>query len=331
LVNSLVLESQRIEVLIDISIIIINWNVKDLLDMCLESLHNGELAIGLPHDTLPTVEIIVVDSGSDDGSIEMIQEKYPGVHLLPQAENVGFTRGNNIGFREAEGDYLLLINPDTEVIDDAIYQVWDYIKLHPEVGIIGAHTLNTDGSHQSTRRRFPTLKTGIFESTWLSSYAPQSVNTHYKMLDTDNHALLDVDWVQGSFMLVRREVYEQIGGLDEGFVMYSEEMDWCKRAKDAGWTVVYHGGALITHHGGQSSGQVAAFKQIQFHTSKLRYFRKHHGYMTYLILRIIILLQFAWQLIMEGIKGLIGHKRDMRMNRVKVYWQVLRDGLKAQV
>ena len=317
--------------MIDISIIIVNWNVKDLLDKCLASLHNGRLAIGISHDNLPSVEIIVVDSASHDGSGEMIREKYPDVQLSVQGENVGFTRGNNIGFREAQGKYLLLLNPDTEIIDDAIVKVWQYMKQHSDVGIIGTHTLNTDDSHQSTRRRFPTLATGIFESTWLASFAPQSIDRHYKMLDTDNNAVLDVDWVQGSFMLVRREVYEQIGGLDEGYVMYSEEMDWCKRAKDAGWKVVYHGGAFITHHGGQSSGQVAAFKQIQFHTSKLRYFRKHHGYMTYFILRVIILLQFAWQLIIEGIKGLIGHKRDMRMSRVKVYWQVLRDGLKAQV
>lgn len=318
--------------MIDISVIVVNWNVKDLLDKCLASLHNSILlAMESSDDSYPSVEIIVVDSASSDGSVEMLSEKYPHVHLLAQDENVGFTRGNNIGFREARGKYLLLLNPDTEVTDNAIPQLWHYMNLNPDVGITGAHTLNTDGSHQSTRRRFPTLKTGVFESTWLSAYAPQSIDTHYKMLDTDDDAILEVDWVQGSFMLVRHEVYEQIGGLDEGYVMYSEEMDWCKRAKDAGWKVVYHGGVLITHHGGQSSGQVAAFKQIQFHTSKLRYFRKYHGYKTYLILRLIILLQFTWQLIIEGLKGLIGHKRDMRMNRVKVYWQVLRNGLKAQI
>ena len=317
--------------MIDISVIIVNWNVKDLLDKCLASLHNGSVAINQPQGELPVIEIIVVDSASSDDSVAMVREKYPDVKLLAQSDNVGFTRGNNIGFREAQGRYLLLLNPDTEIMDDVIPQLLTYMENNPKVGIIGPHTLNTDGTHQSTRRRFPTLTTGIFESTWLSSLAPKSVDERYKMLDTDDNAILDVDWVQGSAMLVRREVYEQIGGLDEGYVMYSEEMDWCKRAKDAGWKVVYHGQAFITHHGGQSSGQVAAFKQIQFHTSKLRYFRKHHGYATYLVLRVIILLQFAWQLLIEGVKGLIGHKRDIRMNRVKVYWQVLRNGLKATV
>jgi GT2 family glycosyltransferase len=149
------------------------------------------------------------------------------------------------------------------------------------------------------------------------------------MLDTDDNAVLPVDWVQGSAMLVRREVYAQIGGLDEGYLMYSEEMDWCKRAQDAGWNIVYYGEAFITHHGGQSSGQVAAFTQIQFHTSKLRYFRKHHGYTSYITLRVIILLQFAWQLLIESAKALIGHQRAMRIDRIKVYWQVLHNGLKA--
>lgn len=315
----------------DISVVIVNWNVKDLLDKCLASLHNGSVAINQPQDNRPLIEIIVVDSASADDSVAMVNEKYPDVKLLTQSENVGFTRGNNIGFREAQGRYLLLLNPDTEIIDDAIPQLFDYMENHVDVGIIGTHTLNTDGSHQSTRRRFPTLITGIFESTWLADYAPKSVDTHYKMLDTDDDAIFDVDWVQGSAMLVRREVYDQLGGLDEGYVMYSEEMDWCKRAKDAGWRVVYHGEAFITHHGGKSSDQVAAFSQIQFHTSKLRYFRKHHGYTAYSILRVIILLLYMWQIMLEGIKGLMGHKRDMRLHRVKVYWEVLRNGLKAQV
>lgn len=317
--------------MIDISIIIVSWNVKDLLDKCLASLHNGTVGINQPQGNLPVVEIIVVDSDSHDDSVQMIHDKYPDVRVLPQNENVGFTRGNNIGFREAQGRYLFLLNPDTEIIEDAIPALFNYMENHADVGIIGTHTLNSDGSHQSTRRRFPTLKTGIFESTWLSAYAPHSIDQRYKMLDTDDNTILEVDWVQGSAMLVRREVYETLGGLDEGYVMYSEEMDWCKRAKDAGWKVVYHGEAYITHHSGKSSDQVGALKHIHFHTSKLRYFRKYHGYGTYLTLRVIILFLFAWQMLIEAIKGLLGHKREMRLQRVKVYWQVLQNGLKVQV
>ena len=110
-------------------------------------------------------EIIVVDSASQDESVAMVREKYPAARLLPQTENVGFTRGNNIGLAQATGEFLLLLNPDTEVRQDALGVMLDYMIANPEVGIVGPHTLNSDGSHQSTRRRFPTLMTGIFEST----------------------------------------------------------------------------------------------------------------------------------------------------------------------
>ena len=311
--------------MIGVSIIIVSWNVRDLLDKCLASLCKAQ-----SERDSPLIEIIVVDSASEDGSMDMVRRKYPQALILPQKENIGFTRGNNIGLAHARAPYFLLLNPDTELGDDALLQMLDYMDQHPDVGILGPRTLNTDGSHQSTRRRFPTLMTGLFESAWLSAYAPASVETRYRMLDTADDAILEADWVQGSAMMVRRELYAAIGGLDEGFVMYSEELDWCKRAKAAGWKVVYHGQALITHHGGKSSQQAAAFQQIQFHTSKLRYFRKHHGYGHYLLLRAVIWLQFLWQLLLEGGKGAFGHKRRLRFERVRVYWQVLRSGLKAK-
>jgi len=306
-----------------LSIIIVNWNVEELLDRCLASIYAADLKPG-------SFEIIVVDSASQDDSVAMVREKYPEVKLLPQAENVGFTRGNNIGLAQAQGDFLLLLNPDTEVKRDALGILLDYLTAHPAVGIAGPHTLNSDGSHQSTRRRFPTLMTGIFESSWLARAAPPGVERHYRLLDTDDEDIIMVDWVQGSALMLRREVYRNIGGLDEAFVMYSEELDYCRRVKRAGWQVAYHGGAIITHHGGKSSEQVAAQTMIHFHTSKLRYFRKHHGFGHYLFLRAILLLQFAWQLALESFKGALGHKRGLRAERVRQYWIVLQSGLRAE-
>jgi len=317
------------QALADLSVIIVSWNVRDLLDKCLSSLGAASRSIRPGAGADCDIEIIVVDSASDDGSPALLRENYPAVTLLEQSENIGFTRGNNIGLAQARGDYLLLLNPDTEVGPGALAQMIDYMMRHPRVGILGPQTFNSDGSHQSTRRRFPTLMTGIFESTWLSAWAPAGVERHYRMLDTRDDAILEVDWVQGSALMMRREVYQAIGGLDEGYIMYSEELDYCRRAVSAGWRVRYHGGAQITHHGGKSSEQVAALKQIHFQTSKLRYFLKHHGYSHYLILRALLLLQFSWQLCLEGVKGALGHKRDLRAQRVRVYWQVLRSGLKA--
>ena len=316
--------------MIGVSVIIVSWNVRDLLDKCLASLCKAAAGLAQSERENPQIEIIVVDSASEDGSVDMVRRKYPQAAVLPQKENIGFTRGSNIGLAHAQAPYFLLLNPDTELGDDALLQMLAYMDQHPDAGILGPHTLNTDGSHQSTRRRFPTLMTGLFESSWLSAYAPASVEARYRMLDTADDAILEADWVQGSAMMARRGLYEAIGGLDEGFVMYYEELDWCKRAKAAGWKVVYHGQAWITHHGGKSSQQAVAFQQIQFHTSKLRYFRKHHGYSHYLILRAVIWLQFLWQLLLEGGKGAFGHKRQLRFARVRVYWQALRSGLKAK-
>lgn len=315
----------------DISVIIVNWNVRDLLDKCLASLFAAQDASCPKAEANLCLEIIVVDCDSQDGSAAMVRERYPTATLLAQSENVGFTRGNNLAMKAATADTFMLLNPDTEVDRFTLPTLLAYLRGQPDVGILGAHTLNTDGSHQSTRRRFPTLATGFFESSWLSALAPASVLDRYFMRDTDDDAILEVDWAQGSALMMRREVFQDIGGLDEGFVMYSEELDFCKRAKEAGWKIMYHGGAKLTHHGGKSSEQVAAFKQIHFHSSKLRYFRKHHGETQYVLLRGALLAQFCCQLVLELSKAIIGHKRALRRQRVRTYWQVLRSGLGADL
>lgn len=306
----------------DLSIIIVNWNVANLLKACLDSI--------LTSPTEPdALEIIVVDSASTDDSVTMLKRDYPQIKLIEQRENVGFTRGNNIGLETSVGRYILLLNPDTEVLDDALEKMIEYMETHPQVGIIGPQTLNSDHTMQSTKRRFPTFLIGIFESTWLQALAPKSILDSYYANDISNDAIADVDWVQGSALMARREVYQKIGELDEGYIMYSEEMDWCKRAKAAGWRVVYFGQAQIIHHGGKSSDQTPARKHIHFQQSKLRYFRKHHGWAQAQALRLILLINYGWQLAMEALKSLVGHKRQLRQERVRTYWQVVRSGLRV--
>jgi GT2 family glycosyltransferase len=314
----------------DLSIIIVSWNVADLLANCLDSILSSSVSLQKALNDSPTIEIIVVDSGSSDHTISMLQERYPQVKLLAQNENLGFTRGNNIGLREAKGRYLLLLNPDTRVLGDALPCMIEYLHKNSDVGIVGPHTLNEDGTTQSTRRRFPNFLIGLFESTWLQPYAPKSLLDYYYIANgTPPDATLDVDWVQGSAMMVRRTVYEQIGGLDEGYFMYSEELDWCKRAKQVGWRVVFLGSATIIHYGGKSSEQAVARSHILFQQSKLRYFRKYHGWLTAQILRLFLLLNYMTQLGIEIGKTLLGHKADMRRERIRAYWQVLRSGLRV--
>ncbi|QPC80878.1 glycosyltransferase family 2 protein [Phototrophicus methaneseepsis] len=308
----------------ELSIIIVSWNVKDLLAQCLNSIEQSGI---LAQDAQPSAEIIIVDSGSTDGTVEMVQQSYPQVQLLAQSENIGFTRANNIGLQAAKGHYLLLLNPDTEVIDHALQEIIAYMDTNPQVGIVGPHTLNSDGTTQSTRRRFPTRMLAFFESTWLQPYTPKSMLNHYYVVDQDDTGTFDVDWVQGSAMMVRREVYEQTGGLDEGYTMYSEEMDWCHRAKDAGWRVVYLGTAQIIHHGGKSSDQAGAWKHIYFQKSKIRYFEKYHGKAFAAFLRFFLKLNYRWQIFIERLKQALGHKPDMRRDRIAAYREVLRSGL----
>jgi GT2 family glycosyltransferase len=313
----------------DLSILIVSWNVADLLAKCLDTIFASDLTFDDKTNSKPSVEIIVVDSASQDHTVALIRERYPKVKLLPQTENVGFTRGNNIALREAQGRYLMLLNPDSEIVGDVLNTTIGYMDAHPDVGVLGPQTLNSDGTTQSTRRRFPTLTIGFFESTWLQPYAPKSLLDHYYVHDQADDSIFDVDWVQGSAMLVRHEVYEQIGGLDEGYVMYSEELDWCKRAKLAGWRVIYFGDAQVVHYGGKSSEQVTARSHIHFQQSKLRYFRKYHGALAANLLRLFLLLNYTLQITLESAKSLLGHKRAVRQERIKVYWQVLRSGLKV--
>jgi N-acetylglucosaminyl-diphospho-decaprenol L-rhamnosyltransferase len=309
-------------VVTDLSIIIVNWNVADLLKACLQSIAASPLEAY-------TIETIVVDSASTDGSVEMVSDHFPQVKLLPQTENLGFSRCNNIGLETATGRYIFLLNPDTEIVGNALVQMIAYMDANPTVGILGPHTLNSDGTTQSTRRRFPTLALGFIESTWLQNFVPKSLLDHYYAADVADDSVSEVDWVQGSALLARREVYTQIGGLDEGYVMYSEEMDWCKRAKTAGWRVVYFGLATIVHHGGKSSEQATARKHIHFQESKLRYFRKFHGWFPAQALRLFLLLSYLWQIAIESLKSALGHKRSLRQERIQAYWQVVRSGLKV--
>lgn len=307
----------------DISVVIVSWNVSSLLRECLNSLRDAGRG---PR----TLETIVVDSASTDGTVEMLRREFPGVRSLAQTENVGFTRGNNIGLEAATGRYILLLNPDTVVLDSAIERMADYLDTHQNVGIVGPQTLNSDGSLQSTRRRFPDRRIALFETAWLRPYAPRGLLESYEFDGMDASATHDVDWMQGSCLMARREVYETIGGLDNGYAMFFEELDWCKRAKDAGFDLVYVGTARIIHHGGKSTEQIGARKHIHYNESKLRYFRKVYGSVFAALLRLFLLATYGWQLALESLKGALGSQRPLRRERASVYWRVLRSGLRGR-
>ncbi len=306
----------------DLSVIIVNWNVRDLLRRCLRSLYSSATESGL------AVQVIVVDNGSTDGSVEMVRSAFPAVHLIVNQDNRGFPAANNQGLAVAQGRYSLILNPDTEIVGDALATLVAFADAHPDVGIVGPQLLNPDGTVQSSRRRFPTLATAFFESTWLQRYGPRRILEHYYVLDRPDDRVQDVDWLYGAAFMARREAVAQVGLLDEGYFMYSEELDWCRRFRDAGWRVVYLPTAQVIHYGGKSSEQVIAARHIHFQTSKVRYFRKYHGRMAAEALRWFLLGNYLWQLGLEGGKWLLGHKRPLRAARIDAYRQVLRSRLK---
>jgi N-acetylglucosaminyl-diphospho-decaprenol L-rhamnosyltransferase len=305
--------------MVDLSIVILNWNVRDLLDPCLASIRSDRYAF----------QIIVVDNASSDDSVKMVRTKYPQVTLIANSINRGFTGGNNQGLEAARGRYVCVLNPDTEIVDAALDQLVAYLDDQPEVGAIGPQLLNPDGSIQSSRRRFPTVATAFFESTWLQGLAPRSWLRHYYLDDVSPAVTQQVDWLNGACTIFRRSVLDQVGVYDEqNFFMYSEELDLCRRIKQAGWQIVYLPEAKVIHHAGRSSDQVVAARHIYFQTSKVHYFRKYHGRFIAEMLRIFLLGQYIWQIGLEWLKGLLGSRRELRRQRVGVYWQVVRSELK---
>jgi GT2 family glycosyltransferase len=199
---------------------------------------------------------------------------------------------------------------------------------HPTVAVAGPLLRDSDGNVQSSRRRFPTLVTAFFESTWLETWAPRSVLARYYAADLPDDVPVEVDWVVGAALMVRTAVAKTVGPMDEAYFMYSEELDWCRRIKDAGWRVLQVPAAEIVHHEGKSSEQAVTDRHINFQRAKLRYFYKYHGRFAALLLRIYLLANYAIQLAIEATKGLLGHRRDLRRQRISAYMRVLASGLR---
>jgi N-acetylglucosaminyl-diphospho-decaprenol L-rhamnosyltransferase len=304
---------------VDLSVVIVSWNVRDLLRRCLRSVFGAR---GL------TLEVIVVDNASTDDSVEMVRNEFPRVHCIDNPDNRGFPAANNQGIAIAQGRHILLLNSDTETVGDALATMVAFADTHPQVGVVGPQLLNADGSVQSSRRRLPTLATAFFESTWLQPWAPRRLLERYYVLDQPDDVTLDVDWVKGAALMARREAVEQVGLMDDGYFMYSEELDWCRRFREAGWRVVYLPTAQIVHYEGKSSEQVLPARHIHFQTSKVRYFHKFHGPIVAELLRWFLLASYAWQLGVEGAKWLIGHRRPLRASRIEAYREVLGSGLR---
>ncbi len=304
----------------DLSIVIVSWNVKDLLRQCLQSLLADLQTAPL------TGEIIVVDSASTDGSPQMTAREFPQVTLIASDRNLGYAGGNNRGVQAARGRYLFLLNPDTVVKPGALAAMTAYLDAHPQVAALGPQLLWPSGQIQSSRRRFPTPGTLFWESTLLEQWFPHNrFRRYYHLADCPPDRPQQVDWVVGAAIMIRRTAWEQVGPIDEEYFMYFEETDWCRRAALAGWEVHYLPAAQVVHYEGKSSEQVFAARTLRFQRSKLRYTRKYFGPVWAAGLHGFLRLTFALQWAEETAKWLIGHRRPLRRQRMAAYGRLLRE------
>ncbi len=252
----------------DLSICIVSWNVREDLARCLDSLYSDP-ATG-------NVQVVVVDNGSTDGTVTMLTERYRQVEVIANEMNRGFAAASNQGMRASGGRYILLLNPDTIVPAGALPELVKAGDRYPAAGIIGPKLLNADGSLQYSCRRFPTIGAALFRSTLLGQLVPNSGSVReYLMADWDHDSVREVDWVSGACMLLRRQMVEQIGYLDEGFFWGSEDVDYCWRAHKAGWKVLYIPSPKIVHLVGRSTDQAVAATILRRHRSMYRLYCKH--------------------------------------------------------
>ena len=255
----------------DISVVILSWNDKQYLEVCLRSLLDARLS--------RTMEIIVVDNASTDGSPEMVEALFPAVKIIRNAENLGFSKGNNVGVKASRGKYVYLLNSDVKVFVGCLDALADYLDQNPRVGMVGPKILNRDLTHQSSCRRFPTLWNNFCEVAGLAKvFAGSRIFSGEHMFYFKGHRLMDVDVLVGCFWTIRREAVNEFGLLDEGFFMFAEDLDWCKRFWEAGWRVVFYPEAQAIHYrGGSSTKKDAVWLALTQQRSVLRYWKKHYS------------------------------------------------------
>lgn len=250
-----------------VSIVIVNYQSYTELHACLAALETGASA--------PTV---VIDYESHETHANAVQTAFPRTRIIRSARNEGFAAGVNRGARETRGPYLLLLNPDSIPGPGLCDTLAAWMDANPSVGAIGPRIRNADGSVQASARRFPGFTTAIAgRSSWLTRVAPRNPLSRHNLpaLDAATREPMTVDWVSGACMFVRRAAFEALGGMDEGFFLYWEDADFCRRLKHAGWQTVYYPGVTAMHAGGGSSRHAVDASLVAFHRSAYRLFRKH--------------------------------------------------------
>jgi GT2 family glycosyltransferase len=259
----------------------------------------------------------------------LVQRHFPSVRLIEKDRNVGFAAAHNTAMRRASGSYWLLLNSDAAPQPGALKVLADFMDANPDVAVAGPKLLRRDGKIQGSRRRFPTPATLFLESTQLQRFWPDNrVLRHYYLQDRSDTEPQDVDWLVGACLCVRPAAAKQVGLLDERFFLYSEELDWCRRFRSAGWRVSYVPGAEVLHLEGGSSRLDLAARDRQFQASKIAYAAKWHGPVLAAALRVYLILEYVARAVEESVKLVLGSRVDERRQRLRIIGNGLRGALR---
>ena len=253
----------------DLSIIIINWNSAEYTRKCLESLFENTAGIDF--------EVIVVDNGSFDACGQMVLSEFPRVRFFQSHENLGFAKANNYGSEKAIGEYVLFLNPDTEIIGGAIMGMWSAIKRLPNAGVLGCKLLNSDKSIQtSCVQRFPTIVNQVFDSDIVNQGIPALA---VGKVEFSNDAVKTVQVISGACMMVSARIFEEVGRFSSEYFMYTEDLDLCYKVRRGGYENYYNGAVSVVHHGGGSSQQRKenSYANIQMRESIFKFLEKTRG------------------------------------------------------
>ena len=255
----------------ELSIIIVNWNSKSYLRKCVDSILAGTRDLEF--------EIIVIDSASFDGCDEMLRNEFPQVRFIQSQENLGFARSNNLAFRSASGEFLLFLNPDTEIVGPAINALHSALKMSPDAGVIGGKLLNSDGTVQtSCVQAFPTILNQLLSAEAFRRLTPKARLWGMRAIFENAVKPSNVDMISGACLMMRRSVFEKIGHFSTDYFMYAEDVDLCYKCRILGLTNYYFGEAVVIHHGGGSTQQARSnFSNIMMMESIEQFFRKWRG------------------------------------------------------
>jgi N-acetylglucosaminyl-diphospho-decaprenol L-rhamnosyltransferase len=304
-----------------LSIVIICWNDVEEIGKCLESVYAETTGIDF--------EVIVTDNGSTDGSVAYVREHFPTVRIVESAANLGYAGGNNRGFRAARGEYVLILNPDTVILDRAVEKMVAYADCHPRAGAFGCRVLNADGSYQPSARPIPTVWSYLVAALYLRSLGRLSdafLSDTY--IDWEGTAEREIGFQAGCCILVRRELLNMLGGFDERLFHQFEDADLCFRIWKSGSSILFYPGAEIIHIGGQNRGRYPIPVILETHRSRYRFFYKHYGKKAAEQIRWVSLISFCVRLIgyslLHRFKPGGATENRLRMYRViiKWHWQI---------